>query len=158
MRYSWRLQTRPARIWLTCESREIRFPPWIQTRRFAVHSGGDLLIFIESLHASCRKPLLSKIELAPILTRLFKVSTAFDKVKTNIWTRWITFRRNDTTSYWPSSRGKVMAYTPFGYSALSCSLTDESILSVVSMSVCALGRSLMSRDFEWWAPWRHLLC
>lgn len=108
-------------------------PSTDMTFRLAVRSGDDLIVFLDSIHAVCRKSVVSKLLLAPVSNRLYTVSMAFKEIPTDIWTQQFVLQKYDATSYGPSYHCTLMANGPFAGSVYRCSRADASILSVVSM-------------------------
>lgn len=99
------------------------------TSRVASCNAGDLTVFTDSLHAVDINSILAK----PVLTRLTKLNMRFDDIPIDIWTRWVSLRKNDEMSYVASSHRTLMAYGAFDGGAQSASFAGKSMISVVSM-------------------------
>lgn len=55
---------------------------------FAVHNGGDSIVFIDFLHAGGRKSFFTKFRQVPVSTEVATANMAFDKVTTGIQRRY----------------------------------------------------------------------
>lgn len=68
---------------------------------------------------------------------LVTVSTAFDKISTDVRARKVALRNNYAIWYWPSSHCMLTVYGPSAGSAWGCSFADVSIFSVLLKLVFA---------------------
>lgn len=120
--------------------------PWADsTSRFAVRNAEDLTVFIDCLREGSRNSLFSKFGLAPLSAMSSTMRMALGEIPIDIRTREVALRRNDEPPFQLSSHCTFIEYVSFSNGDHSCSLADESALSIPSMFTCVAETILPKR-------------